>query len=793
MGVKKRNLMLAGLAALAVILAGGVIGWQAWRTRKGLEQDGYIDWVSESQEYEQIHVPAGRGWKYVYPDKMTVRDQEGVKYVVDKTSFIHYTDGSVGAFSGGIVLDTNRIGAGMVQPYYLQEGIMLVKRDSSYYIENNGAEIEFRDFVWKLSKDHYLLSGESMALELPEDTGLVPEEYVELRWVEDGIVQVITGGQMWQGVTGDARVTWGGGVLDLSDRILSDEDGSFQISLDALSVDDEDVIPVASTAESYSTEHPSWNFTVIDGTDGADGEAGEAGEDGAAGEAGQQGADGETGSDGDAGAAGEAGAQGERGSTAFSQLDTEAVIDAQVEMNAYEPGLHGIAGALRLTVGDWELRNLSLAIRRESGGLEAASVSFEMEDGLYLNSGGWILEGAFSQEDDEVYELVFSYGDDLEEDTQYHLVLAADYYNEEVHMGNKVFLNRSFYTDSRGVNIRQEGVTEQTASFLLSRQDTDEAISLTLYDSSRNELYQIPTDLGKGTGGLSAAVELDGLEPDSTYYLGVLHDGVEGEVWEFLTLKRLPELGVMKAQLGVGRYTLYYEGNSDPDGAIVGYTYEIYDENLGDSAVKELSSSAKDGAARAIIDNQILYYNTEYRARGQVICYDNEKYVRWDMELEDDPNTVDYDEGVLRIAELEFPSFAPIAGQYELEPDSFGGWLRLQIPADTVYQVYYGGRDENPIYLMVLSYSGEYREPVTFTYTWEALLDPASVKIDYPAGGGGRVNLDVYVELDDLDPETDYYLYLYGDYANLAMIEQDMPYASGFGLLGSCKITTGKE
>ena len=55
------------------------------------------------------------------------------------------------------------------------------------------------------------------------------------------------------------------------------------------------------------------------------------------------------------------------------------------------------------------------------------------------------------------------------------------------------------------------------------------------------------------------------------------------------------------------------------------------------------------------------------------------------------------------------------------------------------------------------------------------------------------MNLDVYVELDDLDPETDYYLYLYGDYANLAMIEQDMPYASGFGLLGSCKITTGKE
>ena len=42
-------------------------------------------------------------------------------------------------------------------------------------------------------------------------------------------------------------------------------------------------------------------------------------------------------------------------------------------------------------------------------------------------------------------------------------------------------------------------------------------------------------------------------------------------------------------------------------------------------------------------------------------------------------------------------------------------------------------------------------------------------------------------------PDTEYFVYLYGDYINYGMVNQDMSYASGFGLLGSCKFTTPKE
>ena len=103
--------------------------------------------------------------------------------------------------------------------------------------------------------------------------------------------------------------------------------------------------------------------------------------------------------------------------------------------------------------------------------------------------------------------------------------------------------------------------------------------------------------------------------------------------------------------------------------------------------------------------------------------------------------------------------------------------------------------------LMVMANSGDYREPQIFTYTYEALLQTNGIKLTYPPEGKGKLYLDVYWDSSKgtgssgaatLLPETDYYVYLFGDYANLAMIEQDMAYASGFGLLGDCKFNTPK-
>lgn len=789
MAIGKRRILLAGFAVFSAVSMGGIIGFQAYRTKATLQQDGYVNWVSDEREYEMVNFQGGTGYRYIYPEKVAFRDQEGKRYVMDNDIFVHYSDRSVGSFSDGILLDTGRIQTGMVQSYYLETGTMVVSRDSTYYIENNGAEIAFQNFIWKAGGSHYLVAGSGIELTGPDGTKVTPDGYVEVTYLEDGVVQLIADEQMWTVVSAGSQITWGDGILDLGARLVSNEDGSQNILLDTIGESPEGSIQVASTTENWSTVHPSWNFTVIDGTNGEDGEAGETGEDGAAGVQGERGGDGQAGA---AGKDGDAGQEGERGKSSFAQIITDAVADTRVEMDDYEVSEHQIYGAFRFYMGDWTLQNLQLKIVEEEG-QEVAVIGFEQQDDLQQSSNGWILEGGTSLEDDEIYDMTFSYGDDLEPDTQYQLILTADYYNDDVHMGNKVFLSRSFYTDSQGIRIRTQGVTEDSVSLELSRKNVSQELTLVLYDSRREELDRITTELRNGSGGLRTKLDLDGLDSDTEYYIGVMNNGTEGELLKVTTLKKMPQMGTLKAELGIGNYRLYFEENDDPDGAIVGYSYEILDESVGTTAVKTLISTASNGEAKAVFDNQILHYNTEYTVKAWITCFDNEKYIRLEEELEDDPLTTDFDEGVLKAVELQFPSFAPLEGKYSLTSNSFSGRLRLQIPADTVYQVYYGGRDENPIYLMVLSNSGEYREPKIFTYTWQALLEPKSVWITYPQDGGGRVNLDVNLELTGLNPSTDYYVYLFGDYANLAMIDQDMAYASGFGMLGSCKITTKKN
>lgn len=793
MTFEKKELILTGVAAMAVVCMGGVIGYQAFRSGKSLQQDGYVNWVDDTGEYKKISFGTGTGYKYLYPDKVSLKDQEGKRYRIDDTSFVHYSDNSAGSFSDGFLLDTERMSAGVVQSYYLTAGTMVIGQNGEYAIDNNGAQINLRDFIWRTGDDHYLVVGDGLVITMPDGTSVTPEGYVEVSYLEDGIVQMIADEQMWTTVAAGAEIDWNGTQLNLEEQSINDENGVRSILLDELKESDADVVHVSGTAEQWSTEHPTWNFTIEDGQDGSDGEAGQNGDDGAAGEQGAQGSDGSSGA---SGKDGDAGAAGERGKSSIRRNEDESILDVQVRLTEYDVSENQMYGALEIQQGDWDLRNLKLTIQDMNTKETVASVGFEKESDLSISQNGWLLEGNVSTDDDEVYKLSFSYGDDLEKDTNYRLTLTGDYYKDDVQMGNKIFLDRCFFTDSEGIRVRTQGVKETSVDLSLERKNQSQVISLILYDSSRNELDRISTSLANGNGGLTADQTIDGLEPDTTYYIGVETNGVEGEILQVLTLKRAPELGTLKAELGIGYYTLYFDGNIDPDNAITGYVYDINDISQGDHSIKTLQSTQKNGAARAIFDDVTLKYNSEYGAKATVIVYDNEKYTRYEVDLEDNPLTTDYDESILKTVKLEFPSFAPLETNYTLENNSFKGWLRLEVPADTVYQIYYGNRDENPLYLMVTANSGDYREPQIFTYTYKALLDPATIKLTYPPEGKGKLYLDVYWDSSEdgrqLLPETDYYVYLFGDYANLAMTGQDMAYASGFGLLGNCKFTTPK-
>ena len=53
MAFGKKRLILTGIGALAAVCMGGIIGYQAFRSGKSLQQDGYVNWVNDTGEYER--------------------------------------------------------------------------------------------------------------------------------------------------------------------------------------------------------------------------------------------------------------------------------------------------------------------------------------------------------------------------------------------------------------------------------------------------------------------------------------------------------------------------------------------------------------------------------------------------------------------------------------------------------------------------------------------------------------------------------------------------------------------
>ena len=124
------------------------------------------------------------------------------------------------------------MGAGVVQSYYLTAGTMVVGQNGEYAIDNNGAQISLRDFIWRTGEDHYLIAGEGMEMIMPDGSSVTPDGYVEVTYLEDGVVQMIADEQVWTTVAAGAEIDWNGTQLKLDERTIEDENGTRTIVLD---------------------------------------------------------------------------------------------------------------------------------------------------------------------------------------------------------------------------------------------------------------------------------------------------------------------------------------------------------------------------------------------------------------------------------------------------------------------------------------------------------------------------------------------------------------------------------
>ena len=478
--MKQNRKVIIGITALILLIAGGFIGGGlllTGRSREMFPADGYVlEVISEGDRQTAAGLTFSTGTQYrgKFPASYSFQDIQGQKKVVEETSYIHYSDGSLSAFKDGVTVNMREAGRGFLEFYSLKRAMVMTKAEEGWEIDNNGNIMEFPEMIWQISGDKLLAASDHMTLELP---GKEPENvsgYLEVTWVDKDVVQVANEGAVRQTITSDAKIAFdGGSVLDMAKRAVLGADGEVSFTLDELQADMEKGSIAIQSESALNWTPPTFHIETVDGENGQVGKSGEGGEAGKAGETGEAGDAGETGEDGDdglLGADGPEGAKGAVGATGASGGTSSTTGVGQVGRSL------GTVRVSDLKFDCSDITRLSLVVEDDDDTLLPDTGRIEIRDAqtnrslktkeVNLKQEGILEEGLTWDAKD--------FKNILSPDREYVLLVSNGYkIGDSETTGTKTFIKRNFFTNSEGVTMSVEKV--ETDKIYLSFQDLESA------------------------------------------------------------------------------------------------------------------------------------------------------------------------------------------------------------------------------------------------------------------------------------------------------------------------------
>lgn len=679
--MKKKGKFLIIIPLAVVITLAGVLGGAYLLTsesRKNFPSDGYVLEIT-SDEKEQsvagITFSVGTQYRGKFPNSYIFRDVQGEKYVVDAANYIHYSDGSLSAFTDGMAVNMDDVGKGFLDFYRVGKGMVMEKNETGWQIENNNSELDFTELLWELTENKVLTASEELTLELSGRESEKISGYLEITWVDKGIVQVAGEDMVCQTVTTGGRVIFrSGSVLNLEDRTVTGKDGTVLFSLDDLMADMANGGIVIQSDSASEWQPPELNIETEDGKSGDNGEGGEGGESGTTGGSGTEGTSGEAGEDGKGGDPGTTGKQGETGAAGGSPGSGSGSGSS-----ASATGTDSRLGTIRVSNLEYDCSSVSVSFATEDewNSLISYTGTVELRDtetNKLIASQNNVNLSYDGMESDRT----ITFTDCLQPDHQYTIVVKNDYeveqQNGEKTTGTKTFVTRHFYTSSEGIVMEMGIVSEDTVTVNLNELDfasllssgaesfhlritcdgvtidwpgEDQAESISDYTENGYSIELVLSDLlDAATNGLSDYNGRTEWESDIPYTIE-LYTSTLGEndgAWEQdengdfkglgttvrkstqvltgRTLKKQPDIpltGSINAALRDSYYELSVNVESDPDAAVKNYQFVIQDPTGKEVAVLDSTT------------NVVNWYYGEglltgdYTISAKVTYYDNEK------------------------------------------------------------------------------------------------------------------------------------------------------------------------
>lgn len=499
------TIIVAAIAAVAVILGAFSVS-NNLKNRKEFIADGYI--LSPSKEEmvtngvdKQYYFSQGSKYKEEYGTQIIFNDQNGEAANITPEHFLHYADGSLGAFTKGVLFDVTDLDQSNHAYYSLTKKTILIKNGASYELSTKGEALSLTEYIWKISDTDYMLVSPNITLNIG-DQEVEFSDYAQIAYVDNGIVRISHVLGTYQTISTESTLTTESGAeLSLVGKNFIAPDGS-TISLDDLALNDDSYIKLDENADD-APHIPTFN--VINGKDGANGTDGKEGEKGDEGDEGDEGGEGDAGGDGGEGSAGgeggegyegKDGVEGTTGSMGYDGAEGDAGKDADNAGNAsdlaaaslnlkptitMDTGSEGTGSEYHVNSGSAEM---TLAMNDTDSSLLPGTTKvylYDKETMELMNAATVDSLGSSLESNPNGASMKFS---GLDPNKEYMLIVKADYeIMDGTPLNDVTLFTKTFKTDVLGVSIEKLEVTENSISAKTKVTDADmTSYSVVIYD-----------------------------------------------------------------------------------------------------------------------------------------------------------------------------------------------------------------------------------------------------------------------------------------------------------------------
>ena len=626
-------------------------------------ESGYIlqSMQANEQTVERYYFNADETYKTKFDTKVVFYNTEGEEVTTNKTNFIHYSDGSISAFTNGVLLDLNNIDADPITYYNIMANDILKKSGENYTISNLDQTLKFTNLIWKIDTNKYIIISNDINLVFGEEKTNTIKGYVELEYLDNEIVKIYNQETTYQTISSNAYIDLPDEIrINLGKRIVSKSNEN-KMSLENMVIDSDDNITIVDLAEEEQKQNEDSNTTGENEITNNETVV-------------------------------------NNNSSNSSNNSGSTIINGNGNGNnsgiGNDSGTSGNIGGNNTPVTVTKSpRYIIESLDVTSTGFDA-SITIEDEDNtLVSDSKVYVLENSTGK---TVYQYVETLGvyeiqievASLKPDTEYTLVVESSYTIEGVTY-TKNFIYKIFRTSVLGIEIEKDILTDSSigVALVINKDSKIKSADVVISDMEGKiiETKTININETDASADKKELVEFQNLTSNTEYTIrltNILYDGqilvnsnIEGKT--FKTLKERPTLSGTNYEINKrdGNFKLSLSNVEDADKGIQNYKFLIYDTRSvnNNEPVKEIESSTPEITLQ--IDEETISRNVGYTFKVIAEFYDNEKYFSYSSELSN----------VFVMDGVEFPTIR--FEEKEVTFERIQGTIRIEDNGNTIDEV----------------------------------------------------------------------------------------------------------